>query len=83
MSSSKENQNKIPALEADIAGLEAELKIVGISEAKEMVIQTRIAAIDSRIAAAEQRLAGLEARRERLEQQTSAGRNINVHDYLF
>jgi hypothetical protein len=76
MSDLAEVQIDIGQSKAKIRVLESELQVDGISEAKEMLLHTRIAA-------AEQRLAGLEARILYLEQQTSAGRNKNVYVHLF
>jgi len=77
MSGLEEVQIDIGESKAKLRVLESQLQVGGISEAKEIAIR-------SQIAGAEQVLAGLIAeKRIYLEQQSSAGRNINVHGYLF
>lgn len=81
MSSLIENQSKIQALEAEIVELKAEMVVFKAELKAEGKSASEILVLLSEMT---RRLAGLEAeRRLYLEQQTSAGRNINVHGYLF
>ena len=89
MSSFKENQNKIPALEEKITGLEeklarleAALTAEGKSASEILVLLSEM----TRLLSEDKHQLNLLLEKEkdlRREQQTSAGRNINFHSHLF